>query len=195
MDAQSYTLKIKTAVEGADHPKSPQPGLYHPASVMALFMLSKEPELLFIQKTDSEGYPWRNQMAFPGGHRDEKDPGALETALREVKEELDICPENVEVIGSLGHFQTINNRDIQAFAGIWNRQDKVRFDPAEISRVFYIPLGQLKDTHRKKKYHLTRPGIMDLTYPYENVVIWGVTAKILFHLMEILIRTGEDGFF
>lgn len=188
MNQKEYAFKIRSAVELADHPHAPEPGIFRPASVMALFMFSREPELLFIQKADREGYPWRNQMAFPGGHRDKDDPSSLETALREVSEELDIHPENVDVIGSLGHFQTINNRDIQAFAGIWNQKDRIEFDPLEIARVFKIPLDYLVRIHRGKNYHVTRPGIMELTYPYKDVVIWGVTAKILFHLLEILTK-------
>ncbi|WP_022666490.1 NUDIX hydrolase [Desulfospira joergensenii] len=188
MDPEEYILKIRSAVELSDHPLAPDPEVYRPTSVMALFMFDRSPELLFIQKADTQGYPWRNQMAFPGGHRDKDDPNSLETALREVREELDIRPENVEVIGSLGHFQTINNRDIQAFAGVWNQKDRIEFDHLEISRIFTIPLDYLIRVHRKKKYHITRPNIMDLTYPYKDVVIWGATAKILFHLLEILMK-------
>lgn len=122
---------------------------------------------------------------------DKTDTGPLKTALRELKEELCIQSENVEVIGSIGHFQTINNKDIQAFAGIWNQQGTIWCDPAEISRVFQIPVAHLLALHRKKKYLGQQPNIMDLTYPFEDVVIWGVTAKILHHLLEILIQTEK----
>jgi len=29
---------------------------------------------------------------------------------------------------------------------------------------------------------------MLLTYPFEDVLIWGVTAKILYHLIEVLLK-------
>jgi len=29
---------------------------------------------------------------------------------------------------------------------------------------------------------------MQLTYPYKDVVIWGVTGKILYHLIEVLLK-------
>jgi peroxisomal coenzyme A diphosphatase NUDT7 len=144
---------------------------------------------LFIQKADVAGYPWRNQMAFPGGHVDKTDAGPLETALRELQEELCIHPENVAVLGSIGHFQTINNKDIQAFAGIWNQQETIRSDAAEISRVFQIPVAHLLALHREKGYAGQRPNVMELTYPFEDVVIWGVTAKIVHHLLEVLIQS------
>jgi 8-oxo-dGTP pyrophosphatase MutT (NUDIX family) len=155
---------------------------------MALFLFDQAfPKLLFIQKADVAGYPWRNQMAFPGGHVDEADHSPLDAALRELEEELRIIPENVEVIGSIGHFQTINHKDIQAFTGIWNQQDTIRFDPVEIRRVFQIPVSHLTDLHREKGYLGETPPVLDLIYPFQDVVIWGVTAKILHHMLNILI--------
>jgi len=31
---------------------------------------------------------------------------------------------------------------------------------------------------------------MQLTYPYEDVLIWGVTAKILYHLIQSLLKNA-----
>jgi peroxisomal coenzyme A diphosphatase NUDT7 len=181
--------QIITALGKAAHPSPPDPDRFDPTAVMALFLLNQtSPELLFIQKADVAGYPWRNQMAFPGGHVDKTDDGPLDTALRELKEELSIHPKNVEVIGSIGHFQTINDKDIQAFAGIWNQRERLWFDPAEIRRVFHIPVVHLLTLHKEKGYLGQTPPVLDLTYPFEDVVIWGVTAKILHHLLEVLIH-------
>ena len=186
MNLSVYTEKIHTAVIAADHPRAPDPDLYKQTSVMALFLFNREPSLFFIQKADREGYTWRNQMAFPGGHVDETDRSAKQAALRELNEETGIVPENVEVIGSLGHFQTLNNRDIEAFTGIWNQKDEIVFDPAEIKRVFKIPFEHLWQLQHQKGYAGRRPSIMELTYPYKDVVIWGVTAKIVHHLLEVV---------
>jgi peroxisomal coenzyme A diphosphatase NUDT7 len=181
--------RIMSALDRSTHPPPPDPDRFDSTAVMALFVFNqKTPELLFIQKADVAGYPWRNQMAFPGGHVDKTDAGPLRTALRELEEELCIHPDNVEVMGSIGHFQTINDKDIQAFAGIWNQKESIWFDPAEICRVFRIPLAHLLTLHKKKGYQGQKPHVMDLTYPFEDVVIWGVTAKILHHLLEVLIQ-------
>jgi 8-oxo-dGTP pyrophosphatase MutT (NUDIX family) len=179
--------QIISTLRNSVPPPLPDLTIFDPTAVMALFLFNQAvPDLLFIQKADVAGYPWRNQMAFPGGHVDDTDGSPLETALREVEEELGIHPENVEVIGSIGHFQTINHKDIQAFAGIWNQQEPIRFDPAEIRRIFQIPVSLLMTLHREKGYLGKTPPIMDLTYPFKNVVIWGVTAKILHHMLETL---------
>jgi 8-oxo-dGTP pyrophosphatase MutT (NUDIX family) len=108
------------------------------------------------------------------------------TALRELKEELAIPRDQVEMVGSLGHFQTINNKDIEAFLGIWDQTGDIDFDEKEISRVFRIPLQHFAQIHRDKGFHGRYPDIHELTYPFKDVVVWGVTAKIIHHLMEIL---------
>ena len=188
MDKNKCVSIIRSAIQNGSHPGPPEEDLFQPTSVMALFIFNTEVELLFIQKADVKGYPWRNQMAFPGGHKDREDLSTKDTALRELKEEMKIDRQNVEVVGSLGHFQTINNKDIEAWVGIWNQKDLIQHDPSEISRVFQIPLKYLIDLHLKKAFHQQVPNIMRLTYPYEDVLIWGVTAKILYHLIEILLK-------
>ena len=180
--------KIRSAVQTAAHPPRPDQDLFQSTSVMALFVFNRVLELVFIQKADVKGYPWRNQMAFPGGHVDKKDNSSQETALRELREEMGIQAENVAVMGSLGHFQTINNKDIEAFIGVWNKKEEIRYDASEISRVVSIPFDYLTGLHREKGYAGYRPLGLELTYPYEDVLIWGVTAKILHHLIEVLTR-------
>ncbi|CCK82530.1 NUDIX hydrolase [Desulfobacula toluolica] len=188
MDKNECIDIIRSAVQNGSHPGPPEADLFQPTSVIALFVFNKEIELLFIQKADIKGYPWRNQMAFPGGHKDKNDLSTKDTALRELTEEMGISRENVDVIGSLGHFQTINSKDIEAWTGIWNHKDRIRHDASEISRVFQIPLKYLIDLHKEKQFHLHSPNVMLLTYPYEDVLIWGVTAKIVYHLIEILLK-------
>lgn len=190
---QEKTFCLETlsrAVNGSDHPPPPPDNIFKPTSVMALMELEASPNLIFIQKADTKGYPWRNQMAFPGGHWDPGDASRKETALRELKEEMGISEDHVDTIGSLGHFQTINNRDIEAFVGVWDQRQKIRVDANEIKRVFHIPLNHLLSVHAEKGLQGRIPGFDELIYPFEDVVIWGVTAKIIHHFMEII--SGQE---
>lgn len=181
---------IRSAVKNGSHPQAPDEGLYDATSVIALFIFEEEPKLLFIRKADVEGYPWAGQMAFPGGHKDKTDVSTKHTALRELKEEMGISADNVDVIGSLGHFQTIKDKDIEAWVGVWDGQDGVCYDSAEIAQVFRIPLKTLMDHHVEKGFHRFDypPNVMWLKYPYKEVLIWGVTAKIVYHLIEVLLK-------
>ncbi|NOX33542.1 MAG: CoA pyrophosphatase [Deltaproteobacteria bacterium] len=190
MNKEKCISRIRSAVQSGTHPRLPAHGLFQSTSVIALFVFNKEVELVFIQKADVKGYPWANQMAFPGGHKDKKDLSTRDTALRELTEEMGIKRKNVEILGSLGHFQTINNKDIEAWAGIWNRKDTIEHDTSEISRVFLIPLKYLINLHKEKGFHRQVPNVMQLAYPYEDVLIWGVTGKILYHLIDVLLKGG-----
>jgi peroxisomal coenzyme A diphosphatase NUDT7 len=187
MNKKKWFYRIKKAVQKSHHPEPPEKGFYQQTSVIALFSFTKILTLLFIQKADVPGYAWANQMAFPGGHKDEKDDSTLHTTFRELKEETAIPRNDIELIGTLGHFQTINNKDIEAFTGIWNKNGSINYDTNEISRVFHIPFEHLVKTHKEKGFHKDTPNIMQLTYPFEDVLIWGVTARILYHLIEVLI--------
>ena len=180
--------ELKDIIRNGSPPERPDDRIYKPACVFLLMFDLEEPYILAIQKADSEGYPWRNQVALPGGHLDAEDASPLEGAFRELEEEVGISREQVEFIGSMGHFQTINHRDIEVFTGLWKPAGPVRHDPAEISRILKIPLRVLVQTHNSKNFHGRIPGIDELRYPFEDVVIWGATARILHHLIELLLE-------
>ena len=75
-------------------------------------------------------------MALPGGHVDKADASPMDAAYRELEEEVNIPRNQIDFIGSMGHFQTINNKDIEVFVGIWNGKGPLAFDSEEIQRVF-----------------------------------------------------------
>ena len=106
---------LKAIFHNNANPGPPASGPYKPTCVFLLLYNLAEPHILAIQKADTEGYPWRNQVALPGGHLEKEDASPLEGAFRELEEETRINRDQVELIGSLGHYQTINGRDIEAF--------------------------------------------------------------------------------
>lgn len=193
-DMETDFSVIKNIIINADRPGVPA-GLSYDQTCVFMLLFDKDGELnvLAVQKTDNEGYPWRNQVAFPGGHIDKEDVSPVEAAYRELEEEVSIRKEQVELIGSLGHFQTINSKDIKVFTGIWQTRGAVRFEPAEISRVLEIPLNKLVKIHVDSKFHGRIPDVMELLYPLDDVIIWGVTARILHHFIELILPFYEPG--
>jgi 8-oxo-dGTP pyrophosphatase MutT (NUDIX family) len=179
---------LRDIISNHPSPEPPDDRTYKPACVFLLVFDLEEPHILAIQKADSEGYPWRNQVALPGGHLDAEDVSPLDGAFRELEEEMGIGRDQVEFIGSLGHFQTINQRDIEVFTGLWKAGGPMRHDPAEISRILKIPLRVLVRTHNTKNFHGRIPDVDELRYPFEDVVIWGATARILHHFIELLLE-------
>ena len=124
-------------------------------------------------------------MALPGGHADEDDDGPLDTAFRELEEELGILPSQVAVIGTTGHFQ-INHVDIQVFSGLLDGKGPIRFETNKIARVLKIPLKELFRTHVASNFHESNPDMKNLIYPFMDVEIWGATARILHHFIELM---------
>jgi 8-oxo-dGTP pyrophosphatase MutT (NUDIX family) len=177
---------LKKIIRNAKLPQPPADSAYQPTCVFMLLFGEDEPRILAIQKSDNEGYPWRNQVALPGGHVELKDAGPVDAAYRELEEELNITRNQVDFIGSMGHFQTINHKDIQVFIGLWNQEGPVRFDANEIARVLDVPLKALVKTHIMAGFHGISPPTDALEYPLKDVVIWGVTARILHHFIELL---------
>jgi len=160
---------------------------YRPACVFLLFFNLENPRILAIQKTDTEGYPWRNQVALPGGHVEKEDHSQLDAAFRELEEELNITQGNVEFIDSLGHFQTVRSRDVETFVGIYNGRGDIRFDTKEISRVLEIPLEQLMRTHHEENFTGRQVSTDELLYPVEGATVWGLTARIFHYLIELFL--------
>jgi 8-oxo-dGTP pyrophosphatase MutT (NUDIX family) len=167
----------------------PRKSAFAAASVMLLlYEKNRQPCMLAVLKTDTRGYPWRNQVALPGGHADPQDSSALDTALREVGEELGIRADEIQVIGSLGHFSTIRQTVIEVFLGIWDGDPaSLCFDSTEIAQVIEIPVSALRQTHEMKGFAGRDPDISELTYPYADVTIWGVTARMVHFLLEHII--------
>lgn len=177
--------------EGIDAPSAPPTAQgYEPTSVFLLiFNQSGQPFMLAVVKADTDGYPWANQVALPGGHVDDSDSGPLDAAFRELYEEVGISNDQVTCIGSIGHFQTISSKDIEVFLGIWiNHENPVNYDSREISKILKLPIAQLLDIHVSRQYYNRIPNVFELLYPAQDVVIWGVTARILHHFLEQVIK-------
>ena len=157
------------------------------ASVFLLLFNRQDPHILAIQKADTDGYPWRNQVALPGGHIERTDAGALAAAFRELEEELKIGKDQVDFIGSIGIFQTLTKpRNIEAFVGFWNGHGSIDYDSVEIARILEIPLRTLFRIHQANGYHTHQPDAREIEYPFEDVVIWGATAKMLHRFLELV---------
>ncbi len=161
----------------------------HPCAVCLPLVDQQHTHVLFIQKADTAGYHWRNQIALPGGHLTSMDQGITHAALRELHEELGIHPREVEVLGHLGHFQTsTSDADLGVVVVRWGGGRSPVLDPQEIARVLLIPLQTLVDIHTAMGF-AGRPSAeigRRLEYQAAGVRIWGVTGRILHFFLELL---------
>lgn len=157
------------------------------AAVLIPIVAVPEPTLIFTQRTENVGRH-KGQISFPGGSLETGDPSALEAALREAREEIDLDPSLVEVLGELDTFPTyVSGFTVTPFVGWLAAEPDLTPDPVEVAEVIHVPLSELTDEIRSD------PGFEHAgrTYPTEawvwrDRVIWGVTARIVRQFLELL---------
>ena len=185
---------LKDLLKKAQIPGPPTDKTYDSTAVFLLtFCKNSKSYLLAVLKADNQGYPWRNQVALPGGHIDKGDRNPLDAAYRELKEEVGILRNQVAYIGSLGHFQTIAHKDIEVFLGVWNgNEESLKYDPREISKTLNIPIADLIQIHISNNFSRRDPDITELIYPVQESIIWGVTARIFHFFCELILNNIDS---
>jgi hypothetical protein len=73
---------------------------------------------------------------------------------------------------------------VEVFIGLWNGKSDIRFDASEISKMLAIPIENLIRTHQEGNFSGRQPDVFELLYPYDDLTVWGLTAKILHFFIE-----------
>ena len=161
------------------------------AAVLIPLFEDPEPTVIFTVRTEAVS-SHRGQISFPGGSVEPGDVSFAAAALRETREEIGIEPGAVEILGELDTNPTyVTGFTITPFVGWLERRPEVAPNPLEFAEVLFVPLAELNDSVRQE------PGFFHggREYPTEawlwnDHVIWGVTARVVRHLLTLL---GEAG--
>ena len=126
------------------------------------------------------------QISFPGGVRDEADVTPLHAALRELKEEVGVAAESVEVLGMLDEIPTITEFRVTPFVGHLLSGTVLEPDPGEIAEVLEVPVSALLEPARQHvEKRFIRGAERDIYFfEYAGHSIWGATARILRNLLD-----------
>lgn len=146
-------------------------------------------DVLFTERTHHlKNHP--GQISFPGGKAEENDKDLLDTALRETEEEVGISPKLFNIIGSLQPMPSIAGFLVTPFIGILTQPCILKIDTREVAATFTVPLDYLFDPINLKTQWITRNNTKHEVYviQYENYRIWGLTAKILVELSDLVLR-------
>ena len=176
------------------HPRSP-PELFndfpqYAAVLVPMLKITGEWHILFTRRTSS--LPEHSgQVAFPGGRVDPEDDTPEETALREAQEEINLAPQDVQVLGRLRELRTISNYCVQPIVGRIPWPYEFKLAKEEVSRVFTIPLEWLADpdNHEVQYRELPEPySPVPVIYfdQYDGELLWGVSAEITLNFLESL---------
>lgn len=146
------------------------------------------------------------EICFPGGRRESNELSS-QTAIRETCEELLIPESDVLVYGPLDYFLSPTGMKIDAYLGeLVNYEGQ--FSTDEVAEVFTVPLEFFQSTSPKQYFNHIElqpeenfpfdkiPGGKDypwakgkyevLFYEYDRHVIWGITARILYHNIKLI---------
>ncbi|HLF87493.1 MAG TPA: CoA pyrophosphatase [Anaerolineales bacterium] len=164
-----------------------------PAAILIPFTcLQNVWHLLFIRRTHNENDRHGGQVAFPGGRMDSSDLSLEATALREAEEEIGLKPSDVHILGRMYDFHSVTNYIVTPIVGMFKWPYLFQIDPQEVSRVFTIPLAWLAtpDNHQIMARHIPPHKPWPVIYfdPYDGEVLWGFTAQVVMHLLDILNR-------
>ena len=175
--------------------KPPGSEAYRPgrtAAVLVPIIECETPEVVFtLRARDLAHHP--GQVSFPGGAVENADGSAVETALRETREEIGISESTIRPIGFLDRFDTISDYRVLPVVGLLEPGLEWIPDSREVDEVFTVPLAYITDdSHYRstvREYKGVEHTIWSLTW--ENHVIWGVTAAIVRNLVD---RFSTDSF-
>ncbi|HSP21503.1 MAG TPA: CoA pyrophosphatase [Planococcus sp. (in: firmicutes)] len=148
------------------------------------------------------------EVCFPGGRIDPGDHSAKSAALRETNEELGISEDEISEVFALDYIVSPFGMIVYAFAGFIAPSATFEPNPAEVGSLFSVPLSffinngprvyQIQFDVQPEDdfpYELIEGGrdyswrareMEEYFYLYEDKVIWGLTARILAHFIDVV---------
>ncbi len=139
-------------------------------------------QLVFTRRTETVEHH-KGQVSFPGGGCEVGESTPEATALREAKEEIGLALEDVRLLGRMNEVYTITRYQVTPIVGVIPWPYPFRLEPAEVARVFTIPLLWLADPANWEEQPVTPPGL-SRSFPviryhsYDGEILWGASARI-----------------
>lgn len=165
----------------------PKGGLKPAAVLIAVDMAKPQPDVTLTVRTRTLS-AHAGQIAFPGGRVDPGE-GPRETALREAMEEIDLPPHTVDVRGFLPSYASRTGYRVYPVVGELDGLPPLTPSPAEVDRIFQVPLRFLLDPANAERSSRMFEGKERYfyTYRFETFAIWGLTAGIVHHMSKRLL--------
>ncbi|MCL5123507.1 MAG: CoA pyrophosphatase [Deltaproteobacteria bacterium] len=192
-DLSVFEKRLLSARRRLPKKKLPEDGLITAAVLVPIFQKNSDLHVLLTKRSDMVEHH-RGEISFPGGKVDPTDPDLKSCALRETLEEVGISPVDVKVVAELDDFYTVATRfHVVPFVGIIPHPYKYRISQREIAGIVDPPLDIFFDPNMRHEDTLIFHGepVQVTSYLWEGHNIWGATARILKHLVE-LIESDED---
>ena len=149
--------------------------------------------ILLIKRAEHEADPWSGHMAFPGGRYESVDKNGLETAKREMSEEVgfDIdCPDqglkiDGKFVGRLSDVRTtkrVTPKTMVVSPYVFKVSSQPQLQPNyEVAETVWVPFSYFANVDNRDVYEFDHQGrnIRMPCYRYEDKVIWGLTLSMI----------------
>jgi len=148
------------------------------------------------------------EICFPGGKMDPQDKDESEAAIRETYEELAVNKEDISGVYPLDFMVSPFGMIVYPFVCFIRDPENIRANPAEVDEYFTVPLSFFKHQEPEiyqvefkvepeknfpfdliiggENYNWRTRGMEEYFYRYDDRVIWGLTARILAHFIELI---------
>jgi 8-oxo-dGTP pyrophosphatase MutT (NUDIX family) len=152
-----------------------------PAAVLVPLVLHESGMTVLLTQRTAHLNDHPGQVSFPGGRVEPDDQGPLNTALREVHEEIGIGPELVQVAGYLKPMAVVTGFAVTPVVGFIEPGFELTPDRFEVAEVFEVPLAFFLDEANLTRSTRTVRGVTVplFEYQYQEFRIWGATAQML----------------
>ncbi|OKL53454.1 hypothetical protein BSZ39_09395 [Bowdeniella nasicola] len=154
------------------------------AAVLIALSHEEDPELITVRRSATlRSHP--GQIALPGGSI-EAGENAIDAALREADEEVDLKAERVRVLGHLADHRT-GGSDFAVTPVIGTFTDVGELyakDTIEVASVHRVQISHLADPDNRATATLMH-GYKGPAFLVDDLFIWGFTAHVLDELLEI----------
>ena len=145
--------------------------------------------LLFTRRTDHLK-SHSGQISFPGGRMEPRDGSPEATALRETAEEIGLPADRVRIAGRLDVRETGSGFRVVPVVGVIAPPPRLVPDENEVAEIFEIPLDFLIEPANHRFETRVRGNVERQFHaiPYRGYFIWGLTARLVVDLSEVLRR-------
>jgi 8-oxo-dGTP pyrophosphatase MutT (NUDIX family) len=173
-------------------------------------LVEKDGELHILYEVRAENMKRQpGEVCFPGG-RIENNESAEECAVRETSEELNIERSDIRIIAQMDFLHTYSNFTLYSLLGVidYDVVSSIQVNPDEVKEVFLVPVSFFTEKDPEIYYFDVIPNIGP-EFPYEKInlpngynwrkgkstvpiyrygdrVIWGLTARITNHLIDLV---------